>query len=108
MSDTPLAAILPGSGIQDLKLTIVPDPVFKAASHDRHLRFEAVSVWVGRDLEIFGEVTLKQDTSCQYIAKNRTQKKEDALVQGAKTHNAAMRRSGLPEWPVESSIISAS
>ena len=74
---------LPGSGVQDLKLTIVPDHHFGENAHDRHIRFQHHSVSIGRGLEIFEESTQTQSSSCHLTMDNAKREREHDLKQMA-------------------------
>lgn len=103
-----MAEELAGGGVEHLTLTVVPDWIFSAASHDRHLRFDRVSLWIGRGLEIFEREEQGQDTSCQYLSKDVANEKEQNLLKKATIHKENLRRWGSKPWPLEKPILTVS
>lgn len=95
---------LAGEGIEDIKLTVVPDQKFGRHAHDRHIRFgDSFIMWISRGLEIFEEETQTQLSSCHFEYRMPERRQEIRDVERLLRWEA--RQAG---WPAEQQIKSAS
>lgn len=91
-----LCGELVGTGVQDLKLTLVEGHRFGDIAHDRHVRFGRNAFFLGRGMEIFEEPRSRQDSGCGYLAYEMARGREKKL------RDTAKKWSG---WPTEQVLI---